>query len=488
MKTLYFNPTKIWLLTLLMSLFVVACGGSDTEAASTADTDTTTATEQTAEEAVAEPMEEAAEAVESDSEVMAEEEDDHDDDHEHGDDTHTHSDGVDLSLFYDGALASDPTVVDCTLSDGTETMCYQITIVGYPVNHDVGPFCPPTIESTADEGGLWLDGTNVYDVDGEFIVSLAEIYNDPNWKLYDDEGNVNITETAEEFDLAARPNVDPSLQNHCVEGRMEWLENGEPVPTTVTIPMKPVMGEGTTAGSNWGVTLNGVGIAAQAPVDAILGAYTIAAFDDCGGHINPVDGYHLHGAVGCSEVGEAAEGETPIFAYAMDGYPIHSPLSDEAAAAADLDECNGHSTDELGYHYHANPAEENGVLTCFKGLTVGGGREGGGRGDGPPPADGQGGGSGQGGRPGFAAAAEALGVSEQALRDALGGPPPDFEAAAATLGVTIEALQDALGGAPGGAPPEGEGAAPPPGNEGAALPPQAVGDGSENVAGVCFVF
>ena len=38
--------------------------------------------------------------------------------------------------------------------------------------------------------------------------------------------------------------------------------------------------------------------------------------------------------VGCSEVGEAAEGETPIFAYAMDGYPIHSPLDAEVEAAA----------------------------------------------------------------------------------------------------------------------------------------------------------
>ena len=249
-------------------------------------------------------------------------------------------------------------------------MPYEITIAGYPADYDVGRFCPPTIESTAEEGGIWLDGTNIYDIDGEFIVSLAEIYDDPNWLMYDEQGNVNITETAEEFDLAARPNVDPSLQNHCVEGRIEWLENGEPVPTTVTIPMTPVMADDTTAGGNWGLTLNGVIIAAHAPVDAILSAYTIAAFDDCGGHINPVDGYHLHGAVGCSEVGEASEGETPIFAYAMDGYPIHSPLDAETEAAADLDECNGHTTDELGYHYHANPAEENGVLTCFMGVTV----------------------------------------------------------------------------------------------------------------------
>jgi len=281
-------------------------------------------------------------------------------------------DGIDTSLFFDGALAEDATVVDCTLSDGTETTCYEITIVGYPVNHDVGPFCPETTSTSADDAGIWFDGNGIYDLAGSFILGLAELYNDSNWQLYNDDGSVNVTETAEEFELAARPNVDPSLQNHCVEGRMEWLDNGEPVQTTVTIPVNPVLADSATTGSNWGVTLNGVIIAAAAPVDAILSAYTIAAFDDCGGHINPVEGYHLHGARGCSEVGEAADGETPIFAYAMDGYPIHSALDAEAEATADLDDCNGHTTEVFGYHYHANPAEENSVLTCFMGVTVGG--------------------------------------------------------------------------------------------------------------------
>lgn len=216
---------------------------------------------------------------------------------------------------------------------------------------------------------------------------------------------------------------------------MEWLDSGAAVPTTVTIPMEPVMAETSSRGGNWGVTLNGIIIAVAAPVNAILGAYTIAVFDDCGGHINPVDGYHLHGARGCSEVGEAEEGETPIFAYAMDGFPIHSPLSAEDELSADLDECGGHTTDALGYHYHANPAEENSVISCFNGLTVGGaggrgGQGGGGQGDG-------------GGRPDFATAAAALGVNEQALRDAL-GRPPNVEAAAETLGVSVAALQAAL--------------------------------------------
>lgn len=31
-----------------------------------------------------------------------------------------------------------------------------------------------------------------------------------------------------------------------------------------------------------------------------------------------------------------------------------------------LDSCNGHSTDELDYHYHANDAGKNKILGCFK--------------------------------------------------------------------------------------------------------------------------
>ncbi|MGB1287622.1 MAG: YHYH protein, partial [Aggregatilineales bacterium] len=287
------------------------------------------------------------------------------DDHEHD------GDGLDIDLFFEGALAEEPEIVDCTLSDGTETSCYEITVVGYPADYDAGPFCPETTSDTAEAGGIWFDGNDVYDIDGDFILGLVDLYDDENWQLYDEDGNVNITDTEEAFDAAARPDVDPEYQNHCVEGRLEWLENGEPIPTTVLIPTTPVVGDDITqSNGNRGITLNGVVIAASAPVDAILSAYTIAAFDDCGGHFNPFDGYHLHGAVGCSEAGEAIDGETPIFAYALDGFPIHSPLDEEAAQAADLDECGGHTTEELRYHYHANAAEENNVLTCFTGLIV----------------------------------------------------------------------------------------------------------------------
>ena len=61
-----------------------------------------------------------------------------------------------------------------------------------------------------------------------------------------------------------------------------------------------------------------------------------------------------------------------MFGDAMDGYAVHSPVADADVAAAELDECNGHTTDADGYHYHANSAAENQVITCFIGQSVAG--------------------------------------------------------------------------------------------------------------------
>ncbi|WP_192035352.1 hypothetical protein [Halomonas sp. YLGW01] len=57
-------------------------------------------------------------------------------DQDHGVD---HLAGLDPSLFMDGAVV-DASIVDCTLSDATETRCHSLTIAGHPVNHDTGFF------------------------------------------------------------------------------------------------------------------------------------------------------------------------------------------------------------------------------------------------------------------------------------------------------------------------------------------------------------
>jgi hypothetical protein len=67
---------------------------------------------------------------------------------------------------------------------------------------------------------------------------------------------------------------------------------------------------------------------------------------------------------------------------------------------------------------------------------------------GPPPAR-----NGRPGRRDFGAAAQKLGITEEALRGALGPPPPDLAAAAAKLAISEERLRAALG-VPEGPPPE----------------------------------
>lgn len=335
--------------------------------------------------------------------------------------------------------------VDCTLTSGAATSCYQLTIPGFPTTRtELGPFCPSTTSDGADAGGIWFDGKALYDIDGAFIVGLADLYEDPNWKLYDEAGDVRSTDTADLFEAAIRGafgggEVDPDTQNVCIEGRIEWLDNGEPMPVTVEIPVTPALAaESTPVGATLGVTLDGVRIENSAPVDVILGAYTIAAFDDCGGHINPDDGYHMHAALGCSDAdGEVSEGESAMFGYAMDGFAIHGPLDDATLATAGLDECNGHATDELGYHYHAHDPERNAILTCFSGETTAAAVAGPGGAGGPT-------GGPAGGPPDFTEAAATLGVTVEGLDAALGRPPFDFEAAAKVLGVTAAELEAAL--------------------------------------------
>ena len=281
--------------------------------------------------------------------------------------------GVAADKFLDGSLTEDITEEECSLTDGTQTTCYRITITGTPVDTTIGPFCPKTTSSTAEESGIWLDGSKLYDADGAFILDLATIYGDAKWKLYDSKGNVNITDTKEEFQGAARPDVQENLKYNCVEGKYEWTNTGKAVPISMLVPKTPMKAASatTTSGGDLGITLNGLVIAPSAPVDAILGAYTIAAFDDCGGHFNPIEGYHMHAYTDCAGADydasiEDPNAETKQIGYAMDGVAVFAPLAHDSTIK--LDDCNGRTTSKDGYHYYAQSPELNRIVKCFKGL------------------------------------------------------------------------------------------------------------------------
>lgn len=347
--------------------------------------------------------------------------------------------GVEAASFMDGSLTKEITTEDCTLSNGVETTCYRIEVTGAPVDSKIGPFCPESTSSSAEVAGIWLDGEKIYDVDGQFILDLSTIYKDVKWKLYDESGKVKVTDTKEAFQGAARPDVQEAYKYHCVEGTWEWTTTTKPVPTSILVPIKPVLASSSSnPRGNLGVTVNGLVISAAAPVDAILGAYTIAAFDDCGGHFNPTAGYHLHAYTGCEGVEyeshiDDPDAETKIIGYAMDGVAVFAPLSSKSTI--ELDECNGRSTAKDGYHYYAQSAEKNLIVKCVKGLTA------------VDPLATEEGPGGQGG-PAIdtAAAAKKLGITEKALKSAFGTTtPPDVAAAAKKLGITEAVLLDALG-------------------------------------------
>ncbi len=65
------------------------------------------------------------------------------------------STSVDLAAFFDGALTEEAVTTDCTLADGTETSCYQLTVAGFPATRDtIGPWCPETTSDDASDAGI----------------------------------------------------------------------------------------------------------------------------------------------------------------------------------------------------------------------------------------------------------------------------------------------------------------------------------------------
>jgi phosphatidylethanolamine-binding protein (PEBP) family uncharacterized protein len=77
----------------------------------------------------------------------------------------------------------------------------------------------------------------------------------------------------------------------------------------------------------------------------------IGELDQWGGHCGRADDYHYHVAPLHLQ---STVGEGKPIAYALDGYPIYGLTDPGGASPGKLDECNGHTIDQLGYHYHAS--------------------------------------------------------------------------------------------------------------------------------------
>ncbi|SDR67607.1 YHYH protein [Christiangramia echinicola] len=283
---------------------------------------------------------------------------------------------VNANYFTTGEGSVSLTTVPCTLSDGTETDCYQIVTTSTPSDHSMGPWCPDNIADDTEAGGIWLESGEVYDVDGEFIENMASFYNDSNWLMYDENGDIYVTDSEEDCINAANPNVGEEYENFCVECLPSYITD---VSQTFLIPITPVLqnspaffatgpgGPGSNVPSTRGIALNGVEFSAPAPTDRILGAYTLAPFDDAGGHINVHQGYHYHAATGYSTKIEQEDEHSALFGYALDGIGIYELLDANGEAPTDLDELRGHTDDVRGYHYHVDEAGNNNFINGLKG-------------------------------------------------------------------------------------------------------------------------
>ncbi|WP_417478071.1 YHYH protein [Maricaulis sp.] len=371
----------------------------------------------------------------------------------------------DIAAFDETAFATAPVTVDCTLENGAAASCSRITVNYLPEGLEIGPFCPATLD---DVGGIWdWTGENgaLYRIDAAFLQMLDSL----GYRFFDDDGTVHVVDIATQ-----RPSVDHACIN---------VSADESVTITMLLPVNPVMADQPAmlgVVGKVGVALDGVPIFSDAP--SIQQTGHMPALDTCGGHIDPGGWYHWHAT--STDIDTVFEGagvaancaleqdSSAQFGYAFDGFPMFGSTEADGFPAIDLDDCNGHvgmTVRGETYHYHASEdfpnlpaclvgvqAQDNFSTTATAG--IGAARAGeDGRNEPPRPMDGGPGGAPGGGGPGglppgFDQAAASLGVTSQALMQALGDPRggrPDLAAAAARLGITESELRAALPPPPG---------------------------------------
>jgi hypothetical protein len=366
---------------------------------------------------------------------------------------------TDLTRFDQSVFTEMPTLVECTLEDGTTSQCYEFTVNYLPEGLEIGPFCPATLD---DKGGIWnWTGENgkLYRIDGDFLRMLDSL----GYRFFDDAGNVQSVDNA-----VQRPTVDHACINVSADSSVK---------ITMRLPVAPLLATTpTTLGvvGKVGVALNGVPIFSDAP--SIQQTGHMPALDTCGGHIDPGGWYHWHAtatdintvfATGQVDASCAlAQNSGAQFGYAFDGFAVFGSTEADGTAPIGLDACSGHvGNTVLGetYHYHASTdfpnlppclagvqAQDNFSTTATAGIgAIRAGQDG--RNEPPRPGDGANGGQGQT-PPGFDEAAAKLNITADELLQALGNPQggrPDLSAATAKLGITEAGLKAVLPPPPG---------------------------------------
>jgi YHYH protein len=156
---------------------------------------------------------------------------------------------------------------------------------------------------------------------------------------------------------ATYPNKDNPNRIEKQHYRFEIPRNPKRAEKTTPTPFGPI-----------GVALNGIPFYNQYNAEG-QDAVRLEIFDSCCGHPDPGNRYHYHKFPVCvkSPFKDTPGKHSPLVGYMFDGFPIYGPRGDHGQPPTDLDECNGHSDSERGYHYHAT-AEYPYLIGAYRGV------------------------------------------------------------------------------------------------------------------------
>lgn len=293
---------------------------------------------------------------------------------------------VDPNLFSTFSQVSAFELVDCVLSNGESSECYQVTYEN--IRETVTVICP---ENSGEVGGLGVyDGTTnpgIRVLDDE----LWADFETDGYEIINEDGTINIQVPA------GGPGSGFIEAGSGISGSCLDAELDESYQITYYIPAYPVKAtntETTNSFEYWGISLDGFPYAEKPPGAASQVLVAIPGLDSCGGHPQPDGPYHYHlvpqviddllldndiSKVACEYIPQT---DNTILGYARDGFPIYGTRETDGTTPTDLDECHGHTelTDDFSqavYHYHITnelePTSDTGytnILPCTVGATI----------------------------------------------------------------------------------------------------------------------
>ena len=138
---------------------------------------------------------------------------------------------------------------------------------------------------------------------------------------------------------------------------------------TFRIPTQPAAASGAsdTPLGPIGVSVNGVVLYNQYAAGRQPLTTEIISFDRYNGHPNQNDQYHYH----FEPVSITSASRSRLVGVLLDGYPVYGPIDGTGSAPANLDSCNGHTSETAEfpngiYHYHTTTAVPY-ISGCFRG-------------------------------------------------------------------------------------------------------------------------